>query len=177
MLPPPEESLEEVKDDGGPDVVQASDPLSKNSEGKLQLRRTLNLRGFEPVPDVEWWDAAFLPPQVEPLDSAEVEPPRTFPLTDLEDNDIYLDKITHYVQHPRKLRNEYIENINKMTIPIHLTDKEKKRLKHLKRVEKEKDKQEKIKLGLMPAPLPKVKLSNFMKIMSKEAIQDPSRVE
>ena len=64
-----------------------------------------------------------------------------------------------------------------MVVPIHLTDKEKKRLRHIKRVDKEKDKQEKIKLGLMPTPPPKVKMSNFMKIMSKEAIADPSRVE
>jgi U4/U6 small nuclear ribonucleoprotein PRP3 len=64
-----------------------------------------------------------------------------------------------------------------MVVPIHLTDKEKKRLRRMKRLDKEKDKQEKVKLGLMPVPLPKVKLSNYMKIMGKEAIADPSRVE
>lgn len=64
-----------------------------------------------------------------------------------------------------------------MVVPIHLTEKEKKKLRNQKRVDKEKDKQEKIKLGLMPTPPPKVKLSNYMKIMSKEAIADPSRVE
>lgn len=64
-----------------------------------------------------------------------------------------------------------------MVIPVHLTEKEKKRLRKMKRVEREKDKQEKVKLGLMPAPPPKVKLSNYMKIMGKEAIADPSRVE
>jgi CheY-like chemotaxis protein len=50
-------------------------------------------------------------------------------------------------------------------------------LRRMKRLDKEKDKQEKVKLGLMPVPLPKVKLSNYMKIMGKEAIADPSRVE
>ena len=34
-----------------------------------------------------------------------------------------------------------------------------------------------MKLGLIPVPLPKVKLSNYMKIMGKEAIADPSLVE
>jgi len=38
------------------------------------------------------------------------------------------------------IKNEYVENINKMVIPIHLTDKEKKRLRKMKRIEKEKDK-------------------------------------
>jgi len=59
-----------------------------------------------------------------------------------------------------------------MVVPIHLTEKEKKRLRRMKRLDKEKDKQEKVKLGLMPVPLPKIKLSNYMKIMGKEAIAD-----
>jgi U4/U6 small nuclear ribonucleoprotein PRP3 len=64
-----------------------------------------------------------------------------------------------------------------MIIPSHLTQKEKKRLRKMKRIEKEKDKQERVKLGLLPPPKPKIKLSNYMKVMAKEAIADPSRVE
>ena len=64
-----------------------------------------------------------------------------------------------------------------MVVPAHLTAKEKKRLRKMKRIEKEKDKQDKVKLGLLPPPKPKLKLSNYMKIMAKEAIADPSRVE
>ena len=70
-----------------------------------------------------------------------------------------------------------MEAINKLVVPVLLTEKEKKRLRRMKRLDKEKDKQEKVKLGLMPPPLPKVKLSNYMKIMGKEAVADPSRVE
>lgn len=88
-----------------------------------------------------------------------------------------MGKITHFIQHPVPLKNEYVENINKMVIPIKLTEKEVKRLRKMKRTEKEKDKQEKVKLGLMPPPLPKIKLSNYMKVLGKEAIADPSRVE
>jgi len=57
--------------------------------------------------------------------------------------------------------NSKIEEINSMVMPVYLTDKEKKRLSRTKRIEKEKDKQEKIKLGLMPAPLPKIKMGNY----------------
>ena len=64
-----------------------------------------------------------------------------------------------------------------MTVPIHLTQKEKKRLRKIKRTEREKDRQERVKLGIIaPAP-PKIKLSNYMSIMGKEAIADPTRVE
>ena len=64
-----------------------------------------------------------------------------------------------------------------MNIPIHLTQKEQKKLRKMKRIEKEKDKQERVKLGLLPPPQTKIKLSNYMKILGKEAITDPSKVE
>jgi len=131
------------------------------------------LRSYDAIPDLEWWDAQFLPP----TDPDCEDPLRRFPDTEIEDQDIYLEKITHYIQHPRKLKNDYIEKIEAMVVPIHLTEKEKKKLRRMKRLDKEKDKQEKVKLGLLPAPLPKVKLSNYMKVMGKEAIADPSRVE
>jgi len=75
------------------------------------------------------------------------------------------------------LKNQKIEEIEKMTMPVYLTDKEKKRLSRTKRVEKEKEKQEMVKFGLMPAPLPKIKISNYQKIMAKDAISDPSGTE
>lgn len=131
------------------------------------------MRSYDAIPDLEWWDAQFLPPTAPDCE----DPLRRFPDTEIGDQDIYLEKITHYIQHPRKLKNDYIEKIEAMVVPIHLTEKEKKKLRRMKRLDKEKDKQEKVKLGLLPAPLPKVKLSNYMKVMGKEAIADPSRVE
>ena len=88
-----------------------------------------------------------------------------------------MDKITHYIQHPKKIRNENIEAINRMVVPVYLIEKEKKKLRRMKRVDKEKDKQEKIKLGLIKPPPPKVKLSNYMKIMGKEAMANPTVTE
>ena len=89
----------------------------------------------------------------------------------------YLDRVTNYVQHPIPLKNEQIESIKQMTVPFYLTEQEKKKLRRKKRIEKEKEKQEKVSLGLMPAPLPRVTLKNYMKVMAKEAIQDPSKCE
>jgi len=64
-----------------------------------------------------------------------------------------------------------------MTIPFFLTDQEKKKLRRKKRIEKEKEKQEKISLGLMPVPPPRVTMTNYLRVMAKEAIQDPSKCE
>jgi hypothetical protein len=93
------------------------------------------LRQYDPAPEVEWWDAAFLPP-----DNSYGDEIKKFPHSEISEKDIHIEMITNYIQHPKKLKNEYIENINKMVVPIHLTEKEKKRLRRMKRVDKEKDK-------------------------------------
>lgn len=81
------------------------------------------------------------------------------------------------MQHPVAVKNKKIEEINKMAMPVYLTEKEKKRISRNKRLEKEKEKQDMVKFGLMPAPPPKIKMSNYQKIMSKDAICDPSGTE
>ena len=59
--------------------------------------------------------------------------------------DFAKEKITHFVQHPVPVKNEYIEKMNKVSLPMFLTKKERKRLRKIRRQEKEKDKQEKNK--------------------------------
>lgn len=124
------------------------------------------------MPEVEWWDEFLLPPS-----SAGEPAKKSFPETGIKESDIYIERITNYVQHPVPLKNPKIEQIEKTVMSVYLTDKEKKRLSRNQRVANEKEKQEKIKLGLMAPPLPKIKLSNYQAIMSKEAISDPSGTE
>jgi len=44
-------------------------------------------------------------------------------------------------------------------------------------MEKQKEMQDKIKLGLMKPPPPKIKISNLMRVLGPEAVADPSRIE
>jgi len=37
------------------------------------------------------------------------ESAKKFPYPDISENDFYVEKITHYIQHPKKIKNEYIE--------------------------------------------------------------------
>ena len=115
------------------------------------------MKPLDPIPEVEWWDQFFLPQG----DNA----PKKFPKDEIKDKDLFMERITHYVQHPVAIKNDYVENINAMNVPIHLTQQEKKKLRRMKRVDKEKDKQEKVKLGLLPPQQTKIKLSNYMKVM------------
>ena len=80
---------------------------------------------------------------------------------DFNVEDFQKDKITHYIQHPVPVKNEYIEKMNKISLPMFLTKKERKRLRKLRRQEKEKEKQEKMKLGLIEPPKPKLKFKLF----------------
>ena len=61
--------------------------------------------------------------------------------------------------------------------PLRLTKKEQKKLRTQRRVAREKEKQEMVRQGLMPAPEPKVKLSNLHRVLASEAAQDPTKME
>lgn len=62
-------------------------------------------------------------------------------------------------------------------LPVFLTKKEQKKLRRQNRREAWKEKQEKIRMGLEPPPEPKLKLSNMMRALGQQAVQDPTKVE
>lgn len=67
---------------------------------------------------------------------------------------------------------------DKPVIPtVMLTAKERKKLRRQNRAEALKEEQEKIRLGLIPPPEPKVKISNLMRVLGTEAVQDPTKIE
>jgi U4/U6 small nuclear ribonucleoprotein PRP3 len=49
--------------------------------------------------------------------------------------------------------------------------------RRLRRAEEQKDKRGKVLLGLMPPDPPKIKLANLMKVLTSEAVRDPTAVE
>ncbi|KAK9248681.1 pre-mRNA processing factor 3-domain-containing protein [Lipomyces tetrasporus] len=120
----------------------------------------------EPPPDVEWWDQPLL----------------TNNNYDDLDNESLLklgapdSVITIYIQHPIPINAPWEKNAS-VVKPPYLTKKELKRIRKTDRAERHKDKQDRIRLGLDPAPPPKVKLSNLMSVLTNEAIKDPTLVE
>jgi len=91
-------------------------------------------------------------------------------------NDDKYDGITHLVEHPTQMKPP-TEPTKPVLLPVFLTKKEKKKLRRQNRREAWKDKQEKIRLGLDPPPEPKVKLSNMMRVLGQQAVQDPTKIE
>ncbi|KAL0299168.1 UNVERIFIED_CONTAM: protein RDM16 [Sesamum radiatum] len=68
-------------------------------------------------------------------------------------------------------------NPNLIEVGERLTKKEQKKLRTQRRLAREKDRQEMIRLGVVEPPKPKVKMSNLMKVLGSEATQDPTKLE
>ncbi|KAK6136092.1 hypothetical protein DH2020_030197 [Rehmannia glutinosa] len=120
----------------------------------------------EPIPDVEWWDVPFLQSGTygDIVDGH------------INEEKIKMEKITIYVEHPRPIEPP-AEPAPPPPQPLKLTKKEQKKLRTQRRLAREKDRQEMIRLGVLEPPKPKVKMSNLMKVLGSEATQDPTRLE
>ena len=60
---------------------------------------------------------------------------------------------------------------------VHLTIKERKKLRRLAKAEKLRDTQDKIKLGIIDPPPQKIKLNKMMNILSSALAADPTKTE
>ena len=136
---------------------KAIDSLLSNRLNAMKHEKSESSMKIEPVseettqvPEVEWWDAALL-------------------------NDTSL--ITHLVEHPVPLRGSKGASKPTMTAKAFLTPAERDKLRHLKKVEKELDMQNQIKLGLLKPPPPRIKLRNVMRVLGEESVAGPSAVE
>ncbi|KAG6849896.1 hypothetical protein H0H93_003910 [Arthromyces matolae] len=120
-----------------------------------------------PPPEAEWWDVALLPNKnyddlshgMEKLNIATPDSP-----------------ITIYIQHPIPIPAPGTKNQAELK-PLMLTKKEQKKMRRLRRAQEHQDKNDRIRMGLLPPDPPKVGLKNLMKVLTSDAIQDPTRVE
>ncbi|KAI7850500.1 pre-mRNA processing factor 3-domain-containing protein [Circinella umbellata] len=120
----------------------------------------------EPGPLAEWWDVPFLPNKdYADMDITPVKPEELDQL------------VTLYVHHPIPIKPPSEQNNVPVVRSLMLTKKERKKLRRQRRHETQKEKQDKIRLGLLPPDPPKVKISNLMQVLGQEAIQDPTKIE
>jgi U4/U6 small nuclear ribonucleoprotein PRP3 len=126
-------------------------------------------KAAEYIPQVEWWDSLLL--EESPAESTDMT-------KDLitYDSPVKEGSITRLIEHPTQLRCP-TEPHEPAYVPVFLTKTEMKKLRRQNRREAWKEKQEKIRLGLDPAPAPKVRISNLMRVLGVEAVQDPTKVE
>lgn len=101
------------------------------------------------VPEVEWWDS-------------------TITKDDYQFNSL--------IEHPEQTAPP-AEAPAPDAVGLYLTKKERKKMRRLNRKEVQKEEQEKVRLGLLPPPEPKVKLANMMRVLDSAAVADPTKVE
>ncbi|KAI8969442.1 pre-mRNA processing factor 3-domain-containing protein [Trametes punicea] len=125
-----------------------------------------NIRRDAP-PASEWWDAALLPNKT--YDDLELGMSKL----NIRNSD---SPITLYIQHPIPIPAPGEKNQATLK-PLKLTKKEQKKMRKQRRQAELQDKRDKIKMGLIPPDPPKVRLANLMKVLTSDAVQDPTRVE
>lgn len=165
-----QEFLEEMKKSGKLDPSAASAASAGDdgaaaqdaNEVMLGARAQSGKKKIDLVPDIEWWDAPFVASYDDVVGDKFV---------------IRGDKITHLEEHPVQIEPPTEKGEAEPTIPLYLTKQERKKLRTKNRVERQRDLQEQIRMGLVPAPDNKLKISNFMKSLVSDAVADPTQIE
>ncbi|OLN92170.1 U4/U5/U6 small nuclear ribonucleoprotein prp3 [Colletotrichum chlorophyti] len=119
----------------------------------------------EAPPDIEWFDEGLVDGTYDNID---------------DESRLKINKedtiVTEYIQHPIALEPPQEKN-TPAPKPMFLTSKEQAKLRRQRRMAELKELQAKIRLGLVPAPPPKVKKSNMMRVYADSAVKDPTAVE
>ncbi|XP_054637203.1 U4/U6 small nuclear ribonucleoprotein Prp3 [Dunckerocampus dactyliophorus] len=145
------------------EISQAAKKTGIHASTKLALIAPRKDIGDSEIPNIEWWDSFILPTNME-----------ITPETKLDE--VVLFGVTNLVEHPAQI-SPPIDTDKPVTLGLYLTKKEQKKLRRQTRREGQKEVQEKVRLGLMPPPEPKVRISNLMRVLGTEAVQDPTKVE
>ncbi|KAL3278667.1 hypothetical protein HHI36_016203 [Cryptolaemus montrouzieri] len=114
------------------------------------------------IPQMEWWDSVILEDNLDTMRDGKIA--------------IKQIAINTLVEHPTQMRCP-TDPIKPVYMPVFLTKKERKKLRRQTRRETWKEEQEKIRLGLEPPPEPKLRISNLMRALGTEAVQDPTKIE
>ncbi|KAI2611408.1 PRP3-domain-containing protein [Hypoxylon fragiforme] len=117
-------------------------------------------------PEIEWWDEGL----INGKNYDDIDDPMAIKI-DTEDT-----IITRYIQHPVPIEPPQDKNVPAPK-PMYLTPAEQAKLRRQRRMGDLKEEQAKIRLGLIPAPPPKVKKGNLMRVLGEEAVKDPTAVE
>ncbi|KAG7294242.1 hypothetical protein NEMBOFW57_004312 [Staphylotrichum longicolle] len=119
---------------------------------------------IEAPPELEWWDEGL----IDGKDYGNI--PESLKLTGPD------SIVTLYIQHPVAIEPPQ-DKLAPAPKPMYLTPNEQKKLRRQRRMMELKETQAKIRLGLEPAPPPKVKKGNLMRVLGEEAVKDPTAVE
>eukprot|EP00915_Cephaloidophora_sp_WS-2016_P007741 GHVH01010660.1.p1 GENE.GHVH01010660.1~~GHVH01010660.1.p1 ORF type:complete len:648 (+),score=112.46 GHVH01010660.1:38-1945(+) len=85
--------------------------------------------------------------------------------------------VTLLEQHPIPIEPRGIKDRKHIDSKVYLTLRETKKLRRRRRKEVEGEKRDKIRIGVLAPPPPKVKLVNLHRVLAMDSVQDPTSVE
>ncbi|XP_026477279.1 U4/U6 small nuclear ribonucleoprotein Prp3 [Ctenocephalides felis] len=144
------------------EISQIARKTGISSATKLALIAPKSELQTDDIPHIEWWDSVIAKDDLNTMDGDNIA--------------IRQFSITNLVEHPTQMRPP-TETNKPVYMPVFLTKKERKKLRRQNRREAWKEEQEKIRLGLEAPPEPKLRISNLMRILGTEAVQDPTKIE
>jgi len=130
---------------------KSDDAEMKSSSSGFSAPRA-HIRDHE-VPTMEWWD-------------------------ELLHNDP--SSITHLIEHPvplKGIKSKVPKQVVTQNVEAMLTEEERRKLRKLRNQQKVQEFQDKIKMGLIPPPPPKIKMKNLMRVLGSEQVAEPSAIE
>lgn len=145
------------------DAAAAQSAAAATAAAAAAELAALTVPAADPVPaGVEWWDAPLVAGAEYPADAAGVR----------------LDVLDARVERPPLLEPALGSgNGSNTAVPVMLTREERKRIRRRRRQEKLRVRAEAVMAGLAAPPPPKVRLSNMMRVLTAEAVQDPTEIE
>lgn len=143
--------------------------LAEEIESGALIRR-------QPPPDVEWWDTSYLPNKTyedipDQAEVAKLPDPQEAILSKLD-----LTTVNNLIQHPIPIPAPGDKH-QQAPKSLFLTKKEMKKLRRNRRAAEHKDMQDRIRMGLAPPPPDKIKISNMYRVLTQEAVADPTKIE
>lgn len=124
-------------------------------EQEIKPEEEIKKRKKDDIPDIEWWDAPYLEQSN-------------------YDSNIINSSITNKIEHPLiTIATEKPAGLQ----PFILTPKEQRRLRKINRQAEQQRRKDEILLGQVEAPSGRIKISNMMRVLGGEAIQDPTSLE
>ncbi|KAE9416939.1 hypothetical protein Angca_008305, partial [Angiostrongylus cantonensis] len=145
------------------EISQAAKSTGISSAVKLAMITPAG-KSSDDVPVIEWWDSIVL----------ECDSYDDIPGVNVESR--FKDTISELVEHPIKLRAP-TDPLAPQYLKVYLTSRERKKIRRQNRKEMQKERTEMIRIGLAKAPAPKVKISNLMRVLGNDAVQDPTKME
>lgn len=175
------------------EISQIARKTGISSATKLALIAPKTEALSEDVPNVEWWDSVILtggyPDENESTTiksstitnlvehPTQMRPPSMYFLIQFIYNLFQINYIIKISNIDRLFFYILADPLKPIYMPVFLTKKERKKLRRQNRREAWKEEQEKIRLGLEPPPEPKLRISNLMRVLGTEAVQDPTKIE